>query len=168
MRFLKQTYWHQLFEAGVFLKALNSLWESAGGLLLLLGGRTFLSMVFVFFSRAELIGGHDDPLFRFAVLQLQHLSVNTRIFVGAYLLFHGVMNMFLAYNLYRNRLWAYPFSIAFVSLFFIYQLYRLAHTHSLILLAVSVFDFFFIILTWHEYCYQSRRSGRLPDPERRG
>ena len=159
MRFLKQTYWHQLFEAGVFLKALNSVWEIAGGLLLLTTrGRTILNLVFVFFSRSELVGGRDDFIFQLVTVQLQHLSVNTRVFVGVYLLFHGIMNMFLAYNLYRNRLWAYPFSIAFVSLFFTYQVYRLAHTHSLILLAVSVFDLFFIILTWHEYRYQLKKQ----------
>lgn len=141
----------------MFLKALNSVWETAGGLLLLIGGRTFLSFVFIFFSRAELIGGHDDLIFRFVAMQLQHLSVTTRVFVGAYLLFHGLINMFLSYNLYRNRLWAYPFAISFISLFFTYQLYRLAHTHSLILLAVSIFDLLFIILTWHEYQHQLKK-----------
>ena len=45
-----------------------------------------------------------------------------------------MMNLFLSYNLFKKHLWAYPFSMVFTSTFFIYQVYRLAHTHSLVLL----------------------------------
>jgi uncharacterized membrane protein len=160
MRLLRQKYWHELFEAGVFLKALNSAWEMFGGVFLLTFARGALPHIVVFFSQSELLGDHDrdDLVFRFVDTQLMHLSlVNTRTFVGVYLLFHGLMNAFLAYNLYRNRLWAYPLSISFVSLFFVYQIYRLAHTHSGILLAVSIFDLCFIALTWHEYQFQKNK-----------
>jgi uncharacterized membrane protein len=157
-QFLKQQYWHELFEAGVILKALNSVWELLGGVFLLTFARGALPRIFVFFSSHELLGDRDDLLFRFVNDQVQHLSVGgTRTFVGVYLLFHGIMNGFLAYNLLRNRLWAYPVMIAFVSLFFVYQIYRLYHTHSLILLAVSIFDICFIILTVHEYRYQLKK-----------
>ncbi|MDE1925390.1 MAG: DUF2127 domain-containing protein [Patescibacteria group bacterium] len=157
MQLLKQRYWHELFEVGVFFKALNSVWETLGGVFLLLTIRRPFAQVFVFLSTSNLLGDRDDLLFSTIRMQLVHLSLSTRAFVGIYLLFHGLMNMFLAYNLYRNRLWAYPLSIAFTSLFFIYQLYRLAHTHSLILLAVSVFDILFIIFTYHEYRYQKHK-----------
>jgi uncharacterized membrane protein len=162
MRLLKPRYWHELFEAGVFLKALNSVWELLGGVFLLTFARGTLPRIVVFFSRSELIGDHDrdDLVFRFVDTQLVHLlMVNTRTFVAIYLLFHGIVNAFLSYNLFRNRLWAYPFAITFASLFLVYQIYRLAHTHSGILLTVSIFDVCFIILTWHEYRHQ---KGKLP------
>src|SRR5579862_6341784 len=159
MTWLRQHYWHELFEAGVFLKALNSLWEMLGGIFLLTLARGTLPRIVVFFGRSELVGDRDDLVSRFVDLQLAHLlMVNTRTFVGVYLLFHGIVNAFLAYNLYRNRLWAYPLSLAFVSLFFIYQIYRLYHTHSTILFVVTVFDIFFMILTWHEYRYQLKKQ----------
>ncbi len=158
MKMLKQKYWHELFEAGVFLKALNSVWEILAGIFLLTLARGALPHVVVFFGRNELLGGRGDLVFHFVNLQLAHLLlVNTRVFVGVYLLFHGIVNAFLALNLFRNRLWAYPAMIAFVSLFLLYQIYRLLHTHSGILLAVSVFDFCFIILTWNEYAYQKHK-----------
>jgi len=159
MRYLKEIYWHDLFEAGVFLKALNSVWEMFGGIFLLAFARGALPRIVVFFSRSELLGDRDDLLFRSIMMQLNHLSVGgTRTFVGVYLLFHGVMNAFLAYNLYRSRLWAYPVSMAFVSLFLVYQLYRLTHTHSLLLLAISIFDVAFIVLTYHEYRRQQKKQ----------
>jgi len=159
IRKLRELYWHDLFEAGVFLKALNSAWEMLGGFFLLTFARGALPRLVVFFSRGELLGDRDDLLFQTVMTQLNHLTAGgTRLFVGIYLLFHGVMNAFLAYNLYRSRLWAYPVSIAFVSLFLIYQLYRLMHTHSLLLLAISIFDVAFIILTWHEYKRQQKKQ----------
>lgn len=149
MRVLKQKYWHELFEAGVALKALNGVWETAGGIIFLTVGPAWLYSLFAPFA---FIGRH-----------LHHPSPGTQLFVGIYLLAHGLMNFFLSYNLFRNRLWSYPLSIAFVCLFMLYQIYRIAHTHSPFLLALTIFDAFFIILTWHEYQYQRRRSGRLPD-----
>jgi len=164
-RFLKQKYWHELFEAGVALKAFNSVWETAGGILLLTGLHSWLSRGFVFITSSTFFGERNEFIFRVLDSQLHHLNVvSTRTFVGAYLLFHGIMNAFLAYNLYRNRLWAYPTMIVFSSIFFVYQVFRLLHTHSLMLLAVSVFDIAFIILTWHEWRHQTHKRQRAAEP----
>ncbi len=123
-RFLKQKIWHNLFEAGIALKAINSVWETGAGLYLL--------------SHLQ----HHGPL---------------RAFIGIYLLFNGILNAFLAYNLFRNRLWAYKVMLGFTGLFVLYQTYKLLHTHALFLLGLTLFDIVFMVLTWHEYHYQSRR-----------
>ena len=158
MKWLRERYWHELFEAGVFLKALNSVWETLAGIFLLTALHNWLTRVFVSFSSSELLGDRDDFLFNYAHKHMMQFTDHTRIFVGVYLLFHGIMNAFLAYNLYRNRLWAYPVSMAFTSCFFIYQMYRLSHTHSPLLLVISILDIFFIILTYHEYRRQQRKQ----------
>ncbi len=151
-RLLKKDIWHELFEAGIALKGINSVWETLGGLFLLTRLHSWLAYIFVFFSRHQLVGNRNDFIFRVVSSQIHRLDVvSVRTFVGVYLLFHGVMNAFLAYNLYRNRLWAYPVMIAFISVFLVYQVYRLAHTFSLTLLVVTTFDIAFIVLTWHEY-----------------
>ncbi|OGC88772.1 hypothetical protein A2419_03375 [Candidatus Adlerbacteria bacterium RIFOXYC1_FULL_48_26] len=153
-RLFTQRFWHELFEAGVFLKAVNSLWETSVGLYLLSSVHPTLRGWFVFFTKEEFLGGRDEFIFQYISNHLNQLSLSTKNFVGLYLLFHGLLNMFLSYNLYRNRLWAYPVSIGITSLFLVYQSYRLFHTHSLILLCVTIFDIAFIYLTWHEYKYQ--------------
>ena len=157
-RLLKQQYWHDFFEIGVATKAFNSLLELLGGSFLLLTLHGWFTRTFIFISSSELLGDSDDVLFHFATSELHNLAeANTRTFVGIYLLFHGSMNAFLAYNLFRNRLWAYPLSVVFVALFFVYQMYRLYHTHSPVLAAVSVLDVIFAILTIHEYRYQLKK-----------
>ena len=156
--FLKQAYWHELFEAGVAFKALNSVWEMLGSIFLLTRLHSWLTHKVIQISHSEFLGDHDDFFSHFISGQLSHLDVaSTRTFVGLYLLFHGLMNAFLAYNLYRNRLWAFPVSIAFTSTFLVYQAYRLVHTHSPLLLFITVLDVFFIILTVHEYRFQKNK-----------
>ncbi len=151
MKRIRELYWHDLFEAGVFLKALNSVWETLAGIVLLTALHNWLTRIFVGFFSSELIESPRDFFFTYTRHHLVDFNDQTRVFVGVYLLFHGVMNAFLSYNLYKNRLWAFPISMAFSSLFFIYQIYRLMQTHSLFLLVVSLLDIAFIILTWHEY-----------------
>jgi uncharacterized membrane protein len=151
MRILKEKYWHELFEAGIFLKALNSTWETLAGIFLLTALRNWFTHTFIYVGTLEFLGSRNELPFSYAQNHLMHVPPNSRVFIGVYLLFHGLMNAFLSYNLYRNRLWAYPVSIACTSVFFIYQVYRLAHTHSPFLFAITVLDVAFVILTWHEY-----------------
>ncbi len=158
-KLLSQTVWHDLFEAGIFFKALNSVWETLGGIFLLTRLHTWLTHIFVLVGKVQLLGDRDDFIFRAITTQTEHLSVvSTRNFVGLYLLFHGLANAFLAYNLFRKHLWSYPVMIGFISLFLVYQIYRLTHTHSVVLLGVTLFDIAFIILTWHEYTYQLKQK----------
>jgi uncharacterized membrane protein len=149
MRIREDMVWHELFEFGVALKALNAAWETLGGILFFTVGPRWLAFLE---GRSRLAHEYIHPL-----------THSTDVFVSIYLLAHGLINGFLAYNLFRNRLWAYPVAIGFTLLVLIYEVYRLAHTHSLILLVFTLFDPIFIALTWHEWHRQSRRSGRLPD-----
>jgi uncharacterized membrane protein len=163
MKWLRETYWHQLFEAGIFVKGLNSIWETTTGIFLLTALRNWFTHTIIFVSTSEFLGRSDDFPFTYAHQHIMHITPYTRVFIGAYLLFHGIMNAFLAYNLYRNRLWSYPVSMAFTTVFFLYQVYRLAHTHSPLLLVISVLDILFIILTWHEYQRQLKKQKATPE-----
>ncbi|MGC9602379.1 MAG: DUF2127 domain-containing protein [Minisyncoccia bacterium] len=158
--FLRESYWHELFETGVLLKAFNSAWEITGGFLLLANVRGWFPHLFVLLTRAVFLGGHGGLVLNIVNAHVHNLAPGTQLFVAAYLLFHGMMNLFLSYNLYKNHLWAYSFTAVFTSTFLIYQVYRLAHTHSLVLFIVSILDFIFIILTWHEYKHQLAKATR--------
>ena len=60
-------------------------------------------------------------------------------------------NTLLVAGLLREKLWAYPASIAVFGLFIAYQLYRYSFTHDAALIALSIFDLFVIALAVHEY-----------------
>ncbi len=157
---LKEKYWHRLFETTVFLKAINGLWETISGFALILISKTALENSFIALTRKELTEDPQDKLITFLNTQLQHLSSSTKDFAAVYILAHGILNIFLAYHLFKDRLWAYLVSITFTALLTPYLIYRVSHTHSNILIAAIIFDILFMILTLHEYKYHKKQ--RLP------
>jgi len=65
--------------------------------------------------------------------------------------------------LLRNQIWAYPWMIAFLLLFIVYQLYRLVLSLTFGLSALTIFDALIVWLTWREWRKQTAdRAIRLP------
>lgn len=144
-----EKYIHRAFTIGLIFKGFNSLLEIIGGVLFLF---TFkITSLIESLIQSELI---EDPTDFFATY-LQHympyLSVHTQLYASFYLLSHGIIKIVLVIFLFQKKLWAYPATIGVLSLFILYQVYRLAHTHSLTLFFLTLFDILLIWLTWHEY-----------------
>jgi len=59
--------------------------------------------------------------------------------------------------LLKNKLWAYPWMIAFLGAFIVYQAYRLTFKLSFGLAALTIFDIFIAWLTFREYRKQLAR-----------
>ncbi len=146
--------WHAIFEFGITLKAINGLWESIAGTLLLFVSRARFGRFFYFLARGEISENPHDAFVNLGTRILQNFSHGTKIFVGLYILIHGITNIFLAIQLYRNRLWAYLVTIVVMAIFMLYQVHRIFLYHSVLLSIVTVYDALFAILTWHEYRYQ--------------
>jgi uncharacterized membrane protein len=53
--------------------------------------------------------------------------------------------------LLKNQLWAYPWTIAFLGVFIVYQVYRLSLKASVGLAALTIFDAVIAWLTYREY-----------------
>lgn len=146
----KRQYLHTIFETIVLLKGINGLIEIASGVLVLRVSTITLNTMFLSLARNELFEDSHDFFIGFLSTHLQALSNNTKTFVAFYILAHGVLNIFLAVQLYRRKQWAYGVAIAFALLFIIYQAYRLTRTHSMMLLAITIVDLFFVFLAWRE------------------
>ena len=156
-------YWHALFEAGIALKAFNGMWEIISGTLALLVPREMILRGFYALAHGELLEDPHDRLVDLVGGFITTVPHGTRIFIALYILFHGIVNLFLAYNLYRNRLWAYPAAAGFMSLFLVYQCYRIYTHHSVVLTIISVIDIIFIALVLHEYRHQREVKEAIPE-----
>ena len=162
IRFFKATSLHRLFEVGLALKGFNGLWETAIGLAFLLISKASLSQWYLRFTQNELIEDPHDHITNFIVHTLLNPGTTTKTFAALYVLFHGLLNLFLAVQLYRDKHWAYPTTIGVVIVSVIYQIYRISVHHSLILTAITIFDLFFIILIWHEYKHHVEQKQSEP------
>jgi uncharacterized membrane protein len=150
-------HWHKLFELSIFLKGVNGVWEVSSGVLVLFLSKITLETWFSIVTRYELLEDPNDVLINFLMSAFQNVSNNAQIFAAFYLLLHGLLNIFLTIQLYRNKPWAYLVTIGSVLLLMIYQIYRISIHHSLLLTAITIFDVFFIGLAWHEYKYHQEQ-----------
>lgn len=153
----KEKIWHQVFEFGIFIKAINGVIEIITGVSFLLISKTTLNNFFLYFSGAELLEDPNDWLIRFLVNSLQHLSNDAKVFASIYILFHGLLNLLLVIGLYREKFWVYLVTIYATLIFLSYQIYRFIHTHGLGLLIIIIFDLAFILVLWHEYRYHLKK-----------
>jgi uncharacterized membrane protein len=62
-------------------------------------------------------------------------------------------------GLYSERLWAFPIGLTALGIFIAYQMERYFATHAPLLLVISIFDAFIIVLAWREYqALKNRRA----------
>jgi uncharacterized membrane protein len=86
------------------------------------------------------------------LLKTAHGLTGSAVLFGAvYLLAHGVVKVMLVGALLKNQRWAYPWTIAFLGVFIVYQVYRLSLKASVGLTALTLFDAVIAWLTYREY-----------------
>lgn len=151
---------HELFEISVLLKGAYGIVEIILGTVILFFNRHFVTRFLLYFVQGEL---NENPR-NWIANQVLHLSngitPSSELFMGMYFLSYGVIKIILVTGLLMNRAWAYPSSIVFMTGFMFYEVYRVFHTHSPVLMFLIVFDIIVIALVWHEYRVRRKRAGR--------
>jgi len=128
---------HQIFVVSVLAKGAHALIEIVAGATLYLFSAETVADWLIKIDRGGWLG--------------RHFPASEQHFYALYLLSHGIVKSALVVGLLREKLWAYPASIAVFSAFIAYQLYRFTYTHEIALIALSIFDLFVIALAVHEY-----------------
>jgi uncharacterized membrane protein len=139
------------FAVGIILKGLDGVLEVVGGLLLLVISPTTIDQLTRFLTQHELSQDPHDFLATRLLHAAGSLTGSSLEFGAAYLLLHGVVKVVLVAALLRDKIWAYPWMIAFLAIFIVYQIYRMTFAFSIWLLALTVFDLVVVWLTYREY-----------------
>lgn len=149
------------FEVAIILKGLDGVLEVAGGLILLVVSPATINRVVTTLTQHELSQDPHDFVATHLVNSAHGLTRGSVLFASLYLLSHGAVKIVLVAALLRNRLWAYPWMIAFLVLFIVYQVYRMTLAPSAGLAALTAFDLFVVWLTYREYQKQRHRLAAL-------
>jgi uncharacterized membrane protein len=139
------------FEVGIILKGIDGVLEVIGGFLLLVVTPATINRIVTTLTQHELSQDPHDFIATHLLKTAHGLTSSSVIFGALYLLSHGVVKIVLVVALLKNKLWAYPWMIAFLGVFIIYQVYRLSFKPSFGLTALTVFDVFIAWLTYREY-----------------
>ena len=142
---------HRLFQMAVVVKGIDGVLEFIGGVLLVFVSPAALHHLVIALTQHELAEEPDDWLVMMLRRLADGLSVETRHFASAYLIGHGILKIFLAASLLRERLWAFPLALFVLAIFVTYQLHRFSRTHSTVLLGLTVLDAAVMVLIWREY-----------------
>ncbi len=157
------------FAVGIILKGLDGVLEVVGGGLLLIISPTTIDQLSRTLTQHELSEDPHDFLATHLLHAAGSLTGSSLEFGAAYLLLHGVVKIVLVAALLRDKIWAYPWMIAFLIVFIVYQIYRMTFALSVGLVGLTAFDVVVVWLTYREYGKQRaattpRDSIRTPAP----
>ena len=151
-----------VFRVSLVLKGLDGLLEITGGIALLFIAPRSLQELARWAVAHDLAGSPHDIIARHLLNSANDLSTSTTTFGAIYLLSHGVAKVVLVVLLLRDKLWAYPWMIALLIAFIVYQVYRFTYRPGPGLVLLTLFDAFVAWLTWREYT--ERRRMQRTDP----
>jgi uncharacterized membrane protein len=146
---------HEAFEIGIILKGLNALIELTLGLLFLFVDVRGIVETLI---QNELVEDPNDFLANHLLPIANHLPPNAELYSALYLLSHGLIKIVLVWSLLKNKVWAYPASLAVLGLFVAYQSIKFLGNHSIALALLTIFDLVLIWLIYHEYRHLSASS----------
>lgn len=147
-----------IFKISIFMKGLNAFFEIFAGIIIGFTSKIVLVNFIFDIFRNELSDEPGDILGNFIVNSAVSISTSSQYFFAIYLILHGIIKITLIINLFRKKLWAYPSTIIIFSLFIFYELYRFYISHSVWILAFTIFDMLIVFLTIHEYRVLLRRK----------
>ena len=140
-----------IFRLGMLWRVVYGIAKVILGILILNFVGQSLGDVFYNLMSHEIIEDPNDLLVKTVSYLLNINRLDISYFTSIYLIFWGLLDSFLSISILRFRLWAYPVSLALISLFTLYEIYRLTYSHSLILLFVIIVDIFIIWIIKKEY-----------------
>jgi uncharacterized membrane protein len=152
--FKPQTILDKIFEASVMIKGVEGVLETLSGISVLFVGSHRLAAFAFQMTAQELQQEPSDVFANYIFHTGQHLASGGTTFLVAYLLIHGLIKLVAVFSLLRNQLWGYPFSMATLGLFMLYQIYEAAYSHSVFIALLTVFDVFLMWLIFREYKIQ--------------
>jgi uncharacterized membrane protein len=152
----KEVYF--LFKGSVLLKGAISLFEIVAGLVMLLIPVRYIPLIAEFITKNEITEDPQSFLANHIVGSAHAIAAIGTLYIGLYLISRGAIKLGLIVALLKNKLWAYPWSLAVLSFFVIYQLYEITKTHSLALIGVTLFDFIVMYFIWEEYTIVKKKS----------
>jgi len=142
---------HQLFELAILFKGVDGALELVGGVAAAFVPLSALDNLIYMATAHELSLEPDDRIANALRNFADMLSIGTKHYAAAYLLSHGMLKLLLVYGLWREKTWAFPSALLFLTLFVSYQVYRYFHTGSPWLLVFAAIDTAVAWLIWREY-----------------
>lgn len=160
LRWRNSPEFERLYLVGVGLKGVDGLVELITGLALLISPVILHQILQALLGEAH---EHTSTVARYIAENIAHvdgdLARGGTTFLMLFLITHGIIKIVLVYCLIRELTWAYPYALAVLTLFLIYQIYACFVTPGLVVTFFAVLDAIIIWLVWGEW--QKLKTGKV-------
>jgi uncharacterized membrane protein len=141
----------KIFRGAVLVKGINGLIEILSSLFVFFfGSRAVVSLIEKVFSH-ELSHDPNDFILNLSINLFAGVGVGTQKFIAVYLGIHGLLNMLLFAAVWRRKISFYPFVIAIMLVFILYQIVRFSRTYSYVLFFLTLVDMAIVYFVADEY-----------------
>ncbi len=148
-----------IYKTSLLLKGLTGILELFSGIVVLSVSKAHIITSVLNLLQNEISNDPKDFLANFIVNSAAAFSVSSQYLIAFYLIFHGIIKIFIIINILRQKLWAYPVGIVFFSLFIFYYIYKMyfSHVYSSLLILSMVLDIFILIFVIIDYIEQKNQ-----------
>lgn len=147
----KEKILNDLFIIGIMIKGLDGILELIGGFVLIFIKASSIPQTVERVFQHEILQDPTDLIANYFIQFSHSLSISTIYFIATYLIINGTIKVVLFLGLWYKKLWSYPIAGILLSFFTVYQFTRFLHTHSLLLLFLTLVDILIITLLKFEY-----------------
>jgi uncharacterized membrane protein len=147
----REKFLHYLFKGTVIFKGFDGILDVISSIVLTCIPAHDRINILPFLVRKELVEDPNDLLGNYLMNISQHFLPGTIKFVILYLAIHGLVKICMALALWSDNLKLFRVAGVVLAISIGYQMYRFTHTHSSLLLTVTIIDMLLMILLQHEY-----------------
>lgn len=150
---VKASIWYdRLYKFSVGVKGVDGAVELVVGIVLVVAPH--LVHLLLYNMAGEAIE-HRGRFMRYIAENIAHVDADIAVggitVVTLFLLVHGIVKLLLVWALMKEVLWAYPYALVALTLFFLYQLYVCIVSPSASMILFTLFDAVIISVVWGEW-----------------
>lgn len=139
------------FYLGLFIKAVNAIFEFVGGILMITLNHERLNRLIKLVAIPELREDPKDFLMNYLITLGRNLSIGSQHSIAVYMLLHGGIKLAVIWLLWKKKIWAYLPAVAVFGIFIVYEIYSYMHTNSVLMLLIILIDAAIIAMIILEY-----------------
>ena len=150
---IRENSWYErIYKLTVAIKGFDGLVELLAGILLLIAPSWLHSVLGAISGEAS---EHHGRFMQYIAVHVAHIDVDLArgglVVVVLFLISHGVVKLTLVWALLKEILWAYPYALAVLFAFFVYQLYLCFAHPGIGMVIFTLLDALIIWVVWGEW-----------------
>lgn len=157
-------WFERVYQIGIGIKGFDGLVELVAGVALLVSPSLVHTLLTSISGEAIEHTGRTSQFIAQYVARLDNDLAKTGLaFLIFFLIGHGLVKLILVYCLLKEIVKAYPYALAVLVLFLMYQVYVLIRDPSIGMWVFTILDVLIIYLVWGEWRKLSAKSDTIAD-----